>query len=130
MFSFIKDLDKSRRTLLYACFYAFFCNGMIALTQGSMMPDMKAAYGLTDTAGGLMLSAHSIGNLAAGFLSGVVGVYIGRKRTAILLNAGAALYITGKAPDMKEGVKLAAEILDSGAALKTYEDFVRVSNGN
>ena len=87
MFSFIKDLDKSRRTLLYACFYAFFCNGMIALTQGSMMPDMKAAYHLTDTAGGLMLSAHSIGNLAAGFLSGVVGVYIGRKRTVICLSA-------------------------------------------
>ena len=91
MFSFIKDLDKSRRTLLYACFYAFFCNGMIALTQGSMMPDMKAAYHLTDTAGGLMLSAHSIGNLAAGFLSGVVGVYIGRKRTVICLSALAFL---------------------------------------
>lgn len=54
----------------------------------------------------------------------------GTKRTAILLNAGAALYIAGKASDMKEGVKLAGEILDSGAALKTYEDFVRVSNGN
>ena len=87
MFSFITDLDKSRRTLLYACFYAFFCNGMIALTQGSMMPDMKAAYGLTDTAGGLMLSAHSIGNLVAGFLSGVVGVYLGRKKTVIMLSS-------------------------------------------
>lgn len=87
MFSFLKDLDKSRRTLLYACFYAFFCNGMIALTQGSMLPDMKAAYGLSDTAGGLMLSAHSIGNLAAGFLSGVVGVYLGRKRTVIMLSS-------------------------------------------
>ena len=87
MFSFIRDLDKSRRTLLYACFYAFFCNGMIALTQGSMLPDMKAAYGLSDTAGGLMLSAHSIGNLAAGFLSGVVGVYLGRKRTVIMLSS-------------------------------------------
>ena len=52
----------------------------------------------------------------------------GTKRSAILLNGGAALYIAGKASDMKEGVKLAAEILDSGAALKTYEDFVRVSN--
>ncbi len=87
MFSFITDLDKSRRTLLYACFYAFFCNGMIALTQGSMMPDMKAAYGLTDTMGGLMLSAHSIGNLVAGFLSGVVGVYLGRKKTVVMLSS-------------------------------------------
>lgn len=83
----MNNLTKSQRTLLYACFYAFFCNGLIALMQGSMMPDMKAAYGLTDTAGGLMLSAHSIGNLAAGFLSGVVGVYLGRKRTVIVLSS-------------------------------------------
>ncbi len=52
----------------------------------------------------------------------------GTKRTAILMNAGAAFYITGKAPDMAAGIRMAEEIIDSGAALKTYEDFVRVSN--
>lgn len=83
----MNNLTKSQRTLLYACFFAFFCNGLIALVQGSMMPDMKAAYGLSETQGGLMLSAHSIGNLASGFLSGVVGVYLGRKRTAVLLSS-------------------------------------------
>ena len=83
----MNHLTKPQRTLLLSCFYAFFCNGLIALMQGSMMPDMKAAYGLTDTMGGLMLSAHSIGNLAAGFLSGVVGVWLGRKRTAIMLSS-------------------------------------------
>ena len=87
LFGFIKEMDKSRRTLLFACFYAFFCNGLLALTQGSIMPDMKAAYGLSDTMGGVMLSAHSIGNLAAGFLSGLVGVCLGRKRTVILLSS-------------------------------------------
>ena len=89
------NLTKPQRTLLYACFYAFFCNGLIALMQGSMMPDMKAAYGLTDTIGGLMLSAHSIGNLAAGFLSGVVGVWLGRKKTAIMLSSLAFIVFTG-----------------------------------
>lgn len=83
----MNKLTKSQRTLLYACYYAFFCNGLIALMQGSMMPDMKAAYGLSDTVGGVMLSAHSIGNLTAGFLSGLVGVYIGRKRTVIALSS-------------------------------------------
>ena len=83
----MNQLTKPQRTLLYACFYAFFCNGLIALMQGSMMPDMKAAYSLSDTAGGLMLSAHSIGNLAAGFLSGLVGACLGRKRTAMTLSA-------------------------------------------
>lgn len=50
------------------------------------------------------------------------------KRNAVLLNAGASLYIGGKAETMKEGVKLAAEIIDSGEALKTLEKFIEISN--
>ena len=52
----------------------------------------------------------------------------GHKRNAVLLNAGAALYIGGKASDMKEGVKLAADIIDSGKAAKTLEKIIEVSN--
>lgn len=52
----------------------------------------------------------------------------GHKRNAVLLNAGAALYIGGKAESMKEGVKLAAEIIDSGKAVKTLEQFIELSN--
>lgn len=52
----------------------------------------------------------------------------GAKRNAVLLNAGASLYIGGKAETMKEGVNLAAEIIDSGKALKTLEKFIEVSN--
>ncbi len=52
----------------------------------------------------------------------------GHKRNAVLLNAGAALYIDGKAESMKEGVKLAAEIIDSGKAAKTLEQFIKLSN--
>lgn len=52
----------------------------------------------------------------------------GHKRNAVLLNAGAALYIGGKAETMKEGVELAAELIDSGKALEILEKFVRVSN--
>ena len=44
------------------------------------------------------------------------------------MNAGAALYIGGKAETMEKGVVLAAEIIDSGAALKTLEKFIEVSN--
>ena len=46
----------------------------------------------------------------------------------MLLNAGASLYIGGKAESMKEGVSLAAEILDSGKALETLEKLIEVSN--
>lgn len=52
----------------------------------------------------------------------------GHKRNAVLMNAGAALYIAGKADDMKSGVSLAAEIIDSGKAAKTLEKFIEVSN--
>jgi len=52
----------------------------------------------------------------------------GPKREAVLLNAGAALYIAGKAESMKEGTVLAAELLDSGKALDVLQRFVEVSN--
>ncbi len=52
----------------------------------------------------------------------------GPKRDAILLNAGASLYIGGKASSMEEGVKLAAEIIDSGKAKETLAKLIEVSN--
>ncbi|MBQ9165861.1 MAG: anthranilate phosphoribosyltransferase [Oscillospiraceae bacterium] len=52
----------------------------------------------------------------------------GPKRSAVLLNAGAALYIGGKAETLKEGVALAAELIDSGKALETLEKLIEVSN--
>ena len=50
------------------------------------------------------------------------------KRNAVLMNAGAALYIGGKAETMKDGVALAAKIIDSGKAFKTLERLIEVSN--
>ena len=52
----------------------------------------------------------------------------GHKRNAVLMNAGAALYIGGKAETLADGIKLAAEIIDSGKALATLEKFIEVSN--
>ena len=52
----------------------------------------------------------------------------GHKRNAVLLNAGAALYIAGKADTFEEGVKLAAELIDSGKAKETLEKVIEVSN--
>ena len=52
----------------------------------------------------------------------------GHQRNATLLNAGAALYIGGKADSMQDGVRLAAELIDSGKALATLEKLIEVSN--
>ena len=53
----------------------------------------------------------------------------GHKRNAVLLNAGASLYLGGKADSFANGVELAAEIIDSGAASKTLERMIEVSQG-
>ena len=52
----------------------------------------------------------------------------GAKRDAVLLNAGAALYIGEKTKSMQEGINLAARLIDSKKALKVLEDFIKVSN--
>ena len=52
----------------------------------------------------------------------------GPKRDTVLMNAGAALYIGQKAGSMAEGIKLAGELIDSRAALRTLEEFIRLSN--
>ncbi|MCI8388032.1 MAG: anthranilate phosphoribosyltransferase [Clostridiales bacterium] len=52
----------------------------------------------------------------------------GPKRNAVLMNAGACLYIAGKAATLADGIKLAAETIDSGAAAKTLEKFIVESN--
>lgn len=52
----------------------------------------------------------------------------GPKRNAVLLNAGAALYIGGKADSIADGVKLAADLIDSGKALAKLEEFKTESN--
>ena len=52
----------------------------------------------------------------------------GPKRNAVLMNAGAALLIGGKAATMKEGIDLAAELIDSGAVMNTLDRFIEASN--
>ena len=52
----------------------------------------------------------------------------GPKRQAVCLNAGAALYIAGKAETMEQGVRMAEELIDSGATQKKLEEFVKESN--
>lgn len=59
----------------------------------------------------------------------ILGGQKGNKRNAVLMNAGASLYIGGKADSMKEGIELAAEIIDSGKALETLDKLIEVSNG-
>jgi anthranilate phosphoribosyltransferase len=51
----------------------------------------------------------------------------GPRRTAILLNAGAGLYVGGKALTWEGGITMARRIIDSGLALKKMEQFIYMS---
>jgi anthranilate phosphoribosyltransferase len=53
----------------------------------------------------------------------------GPKREAVLLNSGAAIHIARPELSMKDGIKLAEEIIDSGKALAQLEKFVKLSTG-
>jgi anthranilate phosphoribosyltransferase len=59
----------------------------------------------------------------------VLGGQTGPKRDIVLLNAGASLYIAGKADTIADGVVLAANTIDSGAALAKLNEFVQATNG-
>ncbi len=52
----------------------------------------------------------------------------GSRRDAVLMNAGAALYIGGKAESMQEGIRLAAELIDSGKAAEKLSRFIEASS--
>ena len=52
----------------------------------------------------------------------------GAKRQAVCINAGAALYITGRTETIEEGVRLAEKLIDEGAALRKLDEFIVESN--
>ncbi len=52
----------------------------------------------------------------------------GARRDIVLLNAGCALYVTGKAKSITDGVKLAGELIDSGKALCKLNELIEFTN--
>lgn len=52
----------------------------------------------------------------------------GPRRNAVLMNAGAALSIGGKADGIADGITLAAKLIDSGKALETLHKLIEISN--
>lgn len=52
----------------------------------------------------------------------------GHKRNAVLMNAGAALYVGGRAESMEAGIHLAEELIDSGKAMETLRKLIEVSS--
>lgn len=74
-----------KRQLVYT-YAAFALNGALALSIGSILPYLKAAYNLSYAFAGLIVSLHSVGNFAAGFLAGTLSVTMGRKKSVLFFN--------------------------------------------
>ncbi len=64
---------------------------------------------------------------SAAILRDTLGGAEGPRRNMLLLNSAAALYAAGKVPGLKTGVKRAAEIIDSGAALAKLDALIKFS---
>ena len=70
-------------------------------------------------------SAQENAKITRDILSGAIQ---GTKRNAVLLNAGAGLYVGGKAESFEEGVRLAERLIDDGSAARVLEKVIELSN--
>jgi len=89
-----------------------------------VMPEeagLKRAAGETLKGGDANSNALALQNV----LDGMPGPF----RDVALLNAAAALIVAGRARDLKEGVALGSQSIDSGAAASRLKRLVAVSNG-
>lgn len=55
---------------------------------------------------------------------------VGSRREIVLLNAGAAIFAAGQAPDIKEGIEKAGESIDSGKARQVLQKLIKFTGGS
>ncbi|GFO64167.1 anthranilate phosphoribosyltransferase [Geomonas paludis] len=115
------------------------CDGMDEVTLtgestiGEVGPDGVKVYKITPEQFGLERAplAELHGGDAQGnavIVRDILAGKDGAKRRIVLLNAAFALLATGKVADVPEGIRLAAETIDSGRGLKQLERLVALTN--
>jgi MFS transporter, FHS family, glucose/mannose:H+ symporter len=83
--SFYSQLDSRNKYILLCCFFVFAVNGLYGMILGSLLPLISSTYHLNNTLSGGLISAHQVGNLIAGFIAGVLPLYLGRKKAVIFM---------------------------------------------
>ena len=83
--------EKQKNKQLIMCYIVFICNGMLALSIGSLMPLISETRGLDYEICGLLVSLHSVGNFLSSFFAGALAEKIGRKRSILIFNSFYAL---------------------------------------
>lgn len=84
--SFFNSLSPRDRYMVGNLFFLYLIQGIYVIMIGSILPDMKTEYGLDYQTGGLLISAHSIGNMVTGLAAGLLPMIIGLKRSLLILN--------------------------------------------
>jgi anthranilate phosphoribosyltransferase len=102
---------------------------VVELNEGSIRKYVITAeqYGIPRASPSDLLGGDIAAN--ARILTDLLGGERGAARDIVLFNAGAAIYIGGKARDLKEGIGLAARSIDTGAALEKLHALIRATQG-
>jgi len=87
-------VQAENRGLLVTINLSFFFSGLMMVMLGAILPFIRSDYALSYTQTGLIFSFHQVGNLTAVLAAGVLPYWIGRKRSTLLLSAGATLGLT------------------------------------
>lgn len=85
-----RDCAGREDILLHTMLLAYFLDGWTAVF-GALLPSLRQAHGLSYELSGLLLSCRSVGGLAAMLGSGILALYLGRRRSILLLTAGAVV---------------------------------------
>lgn len=84
---FYRKSDRNQQYAMICCFFIFVVNGLSSMILGSFLPLISSEYELNNTISGALLSSHQVGNLTAGFLAGIIPIYLGRKKAIIFLSS-------------------------------------------
>ena len=85
-----KEQTGREDILLRTMLLTYFLSGWTALF-GTLLPFLRQAHGLNYRLSGLLISCKSVGNLAAMLGSGLLALYLGRRRSILLMTGGAAV---------------------------------------
>lgn len=89
--SFFQRIGKDKRYIVLNLFFAYFSLGVALIMLGSVLPVLKSDYALNYQVGGMLLSVQSIGYAVAGLGAGFLPLYLGLKKSFILLTSGTCI---------------------------------------
>lgn len=108
--------------LLRTMLLTYFLSGWTALF-GSLLPFLRQAHGLNYELSGMLISCKSVGNLAAMLGSGLLALYLGRRRSILLMTGWAAVSYLILASGLGSPILLLGACLLEGAAAGGIANF-------